>query len=188
MSGVRHFVWSSICDLTSFHFSELNVQLLKPIVLVRLCRVSPTTPLLLDKCHLQNRRAQEVVGVHHYLWLSTCGLISSRLGSLLFCISAVQRGSLTEVWRCYSLKPSGTLLLYKARHTRRANLQFSCGLEDVQHWVLMVDDTRRYLVPWSPSQVSTLAKNNIQDPSERLIILRNHFSQSSTIYLLNLFN
>ena len=34
---MRHFVWSSICDLTSFHFSELNIQLLKPMVLVRVC-------------------------------------------------------------------------------------------------------------------------------------------------------
>ena len=74
MSGVRHFVWSSICDLTSFHFSELNVQLLKPIVLVQLCWVSFTTPLLLDKRQIHNRRAQEVVGVHHFIWLSTCGL------------------------------------------------------------------------------------------------------------------
>ena len=42
-----------------------NVQVFNPIVLVRSCWVSFTTPSLIEKHWIYNVSAQEVVGVHH---------------------------------------------------------------------------------------------------------------------------
>ena len=84
--GVHHYLRLFTCGLTWSHLIPFqNVQVVNPIVLVRWCWVSFTTPSLPQKRWIHNRRAQEVVGVHHYLWLcwpTWCCVIGSRSKNL----------------------------------------------------------------------------------------------------------